>query len=183
MASMSAADNIVEIEGFPGHPANNARMDGVAEVLKGYPNIKVVAKDTGKWDEATGQQVMSNFLASFPTLDGDGPVFLAYTGTFENADGTVYSGDFDFYQDMWDPQTVIVRYYVMNDYIPGTPADPTSYFTTTAKLQTADPYIVLSATATNVAIPSKAALLITGKQCRESPRIVNVTAVAYECVA
>src|SRR5512138_654233 len=26
--------NIVEIEGFPGHPANNARMDGVAEVLK-----------------------------------------------------------------------------------------------------------------------------------------------------
>ncbi|MGE5140166.1 MAG: substrate-binding domain-containing protein, partial [Rudaea sp.] len=62
--------NIVEIEGFPGHPANNARMDGVAEVLKDYPNIKVVARDTGKWDEATGQQVMSNFLASFPTLDG-----------------------------------------------------------------------------------------------------------------
>ncbi len=62
--------NIVEIEGFPGHPANNARMDGVAEVLKNYPNIKVVGKDTGKWDEATGQQVMSNFLASFPNLDG-----------------------------------------------------------------------------------------------------------------
>ncbi len=62
--------NIVEIEGFPGHPANNARMDGVAEVLAGYPNIKVVGKDTGKWDEATGQQVMSNFLASFPNLDG-----------------------------------------------------------------------------------------------------------------
>src|SRR5512135_3767545 len=62
--------NIVEIEGFPGHPANNARMDGVAEVLKNYPDIKVVGKDTGKWDEATGQQVMSNFLASFPNLNG-----------------------------------------------------------------------------------------------------------------
>ncbi len=62
--------NIVEIEGFPGHPANVARMSGVDEVLAGYPNIKVLAKDTGKWDEATGQQVMSNFLASFPTLDG-----------------------------------------------------------------------------------------------------------------
>ncbi len=62
--------NIVEIEGFPGHPANVARMDGVDEVLKAYPDIKVLAKDTGKWDEATGQQVMSNFLASFPTLDG-----------------------------------------------------------------------------------------------------------------
>ena len=45
-------------------------MDGVAEVLKDYPDIKVLAKDTGKWDEATGQQVMSNFLASFPTMTG-----------------------------------------------------------------------------------------------------------------
>jgi len=62
--------NIVEIEGFPGHPANVARMSGVDEVLAGYPDIKVLAKDTGKWDEATGQQVMSNFLASFPNLDG-----------------------------------------------------------------------------------------------------------------
>jgi ribose transport system substrate-binding protein len=62
--------NIVQIEGFPGHPANVARMSGVDEVLKNYPDIKVLGKDTGKWDEATGQQVMSNFLASFPNLDG-----------------------------------------------------------------------------------------------------------------
>jgi len=62
--------NIVEIEGFPGHPANVARMDGVAEVLKGYPDIKVLATESGKWDEATGQQVMSNFLAAFPNLNG-----------------------------------------------------------------------------------------------------------------
>src|SRR5215203_5501257 len=62
--------NIVEIEGFPGHPANEARMSGVAEVLAEYPDIKVLGKDTGKWDEATGQQVMSNFLASFPNMDG-----------------------------------------------------------------------------------------------------------------
>src|SRR5512138_957081 len=61
--------NIVEIEGFPGHPANVARMSGVDDILKNYPDVKVLAKDTGKWDEATGQQVMSNFLASFPNLD------------------------------------------------------------------------------------------------------------------
>jgi len=67
---MGGKGNIVLIEGFPGHPANVARMNGVEEVLKGYPDIKVVGRDTGKWDEATGQQVMSNFLASFPTLDG-----------------------------------------------------------------------------------------------------------------
>jgi ribose transport system substrate-binding protein len=62
--------NIVEIEGFPGHPANVARMNGVAEVLAKYPDIKVLASDTGKWDEATGQQVMSNFLAAYPNLTG-----------------------------------------------------------------------------------------------------------------
>lgn len=62
--------NIVEIEGFPGHPANVARMSGVDEVLAKYPDIKVLNKDTGKWDEATGQQVMSNFITSFPNLDG-----------------------------------------------------------------------------------------------------------------
>jgi ribose transport system substrate-binding protein len=62
--------NIVEIEGFPGHPANVARMNGVDEVLANYPDIKVLSRETGKWDEATGQQVMSNFLASFPNLDG-----------------------------------------------------------------------------------------------------------------
>jgi ribose transport system substrate-binding protein len=61
---------IVEIEGFPGHPANVARMDGVAEVLAKYPDIKVLASDTGKWDEATGQQVMSNFLSAYPNLTG-----------------------------------------------------------------------------------------------------------------
>ncbi len=61
---------IVEIEGFPGHPANVARMEGVAEVLANYPDITVLATDTGKWDEATGQQVMSNFLAAYPNLTG-----------------------------------------------------------------------------------------------------------------
>ena len=68
--ALGGQGSIVEIEGFPGHPANVARMDGVAEVLANYPDIKVLATDTGKWDEATGQQVMSNFLAAYPTLDG-----------------------------------------------------------------------------------------------------------------
>ena len=61
--------NIVEIEGFPGHPANVARMGAVDTVMAKYPNIKLLAKDTGKWDEATGQQVMSNFLSAYPNLD------------------------------------------------------------------------------------------------------------------
>src|SRR5215217_4996142 len=62
--------NMVEIEGFPDHPANVARMEGVDEVFKDYPDIKVLAKDTGKWDDAIGQQLISNFLSAYPNLDG-----------------------------------------------------------------------------------------------------------------
>jgi ribose transport system substrate-binding protein len=71
LAEKLQSGKIVEIEGFPGHPANEYRMSGVDEVLAGYPDISVLARETGKWDEATGQQVMSNFLAGFPgQIDG-----------------------------------------------------------------------------------------------------------------
>ncbi|MGQ9909419.1 MAG: substrate-binding domain-containing protein [Candidatus Flexifilum sp.] len=62
--------DIVLIEGFVGHPANTARMTGVEEVLAEYPGINVVGRESGMWDQATGQQVMSNFLASLPNIDG-----------------------------------------------------------------------------------------------------------------
>jgi ribose transport system substrate-binding protein len=62
--------DVVLIEGFIGHPANEARMQGVEEVFANYPGINVVGRDTGQWDQATGQQVMSDFLASLPNIDG-----------------------------------------------------------------------------------------------------------------
>lgn len=61
--------NIVLIEGFVGHPANEARMDGVAEVLADFEDITVVGRESGMWDQATGQQVMSDFIASIPNID------------------------------------------------------------------------------------------------------------------
>jgi ribose transport system substrate-binding protein len=45
-------------------------MEGVAEVFAGDPGIDVVATDTGRWGEARGEQVMSNFVASYANLDG-----------------------------------------------------------------------------------------------------------------
>ncbi len=62
--------NLVEIEGFPGHPTNVIRMEGVDQVFAEYPGIKVLAKDTGKWDENTARQVMSNFLSAYPNING-----------------------------------------------------------------------------------------------------------------
>ena len=62
--------DVVLIEGFIGHPANEYRMSGVEEVFADYPGINVLASETGSWDEATGQQVMADFLAAYPELDG-----------------------------------------------------------------------------------------------------------------
>lgn len=69
-AQLGGKGDIVLIEGFVGHPANEARMSGVQEVLDANPGLNVVGRDTGMWDQATGQQVMSNFLASLPNIDG-----------------------------------------------------------------------------------------------------------------
>ncbi len=66
---MGGQGDLVLIEGFVGHPANEARMAGVEEVLADYPDINVVGRDTGMWDQATGQQVAANFLASLPNID------------------------------------------------------------------------------------------------------------------
>lgn len=62
--------NVTTLEGFVGHPANEARMAGVAEVLAKYPEIVVVLEDTGMWDPATAQQKTSDFLASGKQIDG-----------------------------------------------------------------------------------------------------------------
>lgn len=67
---LDSKGDIVLIEGFVGHPANEARMAGVDEVLAEHPGLNVVGRDTGMWDQATGQQVMSDFLASLPNIDG-----------------------------------------------------------------------------------------------------------------
>ena len=62
--------DVTLLEGFVGHPANEARMAGVQEVLDKYPDIKVVLRDTGMWDPATAQQKTADFLASGKNIDG-----------------------------------------------------------------------------------------------------------------
>jgi len=62
--------DIVTIEGYLGHPANEFRMEGVAEVLAANPDIKLVGEDTGQWDPATAQKVAANFIAAKPGLNG-----------------------------------------------------------------------------------------------------------------
>lgn len=61
--------DIVLIEGFVGHPANEDRMAGVEDVLAENPGIDVIGRESGSWDQATAQQVMSDLLASLSGID------------------------------------------------------------------------------------------------------------------
>jgi ribose transport system substrate-binding protein len=67
--TLGGEGKIILIEGFVGHPANEARMEGVEEVLAQYPNIEVVGRESGSWDQATAQQVVSDLFASIPDID------------------------------------------------------------------------------------------------------------------
>lgn len=62
--------DIVMIHGVPGNPADVDRVKGQQQVLAHNPNIKVLASTAANWDEAQAQQAMSNFLASYPHIDG-----------------------------------------------------------------------------------------------------------------
>jgi len=61
--------------GLAGHPADSDRDIGFKEVLKDYPNIKVVPTADGVftgWDPATATQNMNDFIASgqYDKIDG-----------------------------------------------------------------------------------------------------------------
>ena len=62
--------NIVYISGIADQPGNIMRDEAADKVLAQYPDIKLLAKANGNWDQAAAQQVMSDLLASFPQIDG-----------------------------------------------------------------------------------------------------------------
>ncbi len=62
--------NIVYISGIADQPGNIQRDKAAEQVLAKYPNVKVLAKANGNWDQAAAQQKMTDILASFPQIDG-----------------------------------------------------------------------------------------------------------------
>ena len=62
--------NIVYIRVIADQPGNIERDVSAEKVLAKYPDIKLLAKANGNWDQAAAQQVMSDLLASFPQIDG-----------------------------------------------------------------------------------------------------------------
>mgnify|MGYP001014797120 FL=1 len=61
---------IVQLEGTVGASAANDRKTGFEEELKNYPDIEIVASQTGDFTRALGKQVMESFLKTYPDIVG-----------------------------------------------------------------------------------------------------------------
>ena len=59
---MNGQANIAELQGEPGSSAALDRKAGFEEVLKKYPNMKIVITQTGMFKRAKGKEVMEAFL-------------------------------------------------------------------------------------------------------------------------
>ncbi len=60
---------VVVVNGISGHPANEVRWATAESVFKDA-GVEVLTVADGGWDQATGQQVMSDLLAAYPDIDG-----------------------------------------------------------------------------------------------------------------
>ena len=61
--------NLVILEGTTGADAASGRQEGIMEVLENYPNLKVIASQTGNFTRAEGQTVMESFLKAHEKID------------------------------------------------------------------------------------------------------------------
>lgn len=59
--------NIVMIHGFMGQAAQIQREQGAKEILKDFPNLKLIAHQTGEWDRAKSMDLMQNWIQSYGT--------------------------------------------------------------------------------------------------------------------
>jgi ribose transport system substrate-binding protein len=61
---------IAVVEGIPGSGPAVERNAAYDVVLKGFPDIKVAARQAGDWSRASGQRVIENIITAHPDLNG-----------------------------------------------------------------------------------------------------------------
>jgi inositol transport system substrate-binding protein len=61
--------NIVILDGPLGQSAQIERSKGIQDILKKYPNIKILAEKTANWSRSEGMTVTENWLQSFVKID------------------------------------------------------------------------------------------------------------------
>jgi ribose transport system substrate-binding protein len=69
IASTLKSGNMIQIYGLEGHPANNDRIKATADVLKKYPNIKLIANTSGFWDQTKAKEVATQIIGGGQKID------------------------------------------------------------------------------------------------------------------
>ncbi len=64
---VNGSANVVELAGTPDSAPANDRFEGFREVMKDYPNIKIIDSQTGDFTLARGREVMAEFLQKYGT--------------------------------------------------------------------------------------------------------------------
>ncbi|MCG0276299.1 MAG: sugar ABC transporter substrate-binding protein [Thermosediminibacteraceae bacterium] len=67
--ALGGKGNIVILHGSYGHEPEIRRQQGYMNILKDYPDIKIVAENTGDWYRDKGMKVMENWLRSGLQID------------------------------------------------------------------------------------------------------------------
>jgi len=57
--------NVLMIHGFMGQAAQIQREQGAREILKEFPNLKLLAHQTGEWDRAKSMDLMENWIQTY----------------------------------------------------------------------------------------------------------------------
>ncbi|MBR0599260.1 substrate-binding domain-containing protein [Sinanaerobacter chloroacetimidivorans] len=61
---------VIQVYGLDGHPANNERIKATEDVLKKYPDIKMIASTSGGWDQTKAKEVTTQIIGSGQQIDG-----------------------------------------------------------------------------------------------------------------
>ena len=68
--SMGGSGKIFVVEGLLGNTANNSRVEGLEKALEEYPDIEVVAQDTGNWNTDEALALVETWLTQYPDVGG-----------------------------------------------------------------------------------------------------------------
>lgn len=97
------------------------------------------------WTQITASYNCTWNVDAFPLFDSDTQLEFQFYGTYDNGNNLdpYYSGDVEFYQQLWESGTVRVSYWMRIADIPG---GPTTKFYSDARLVSQDPYVMIDPT-------------------------------------
>lgn len=68
--TLGGKGNVIDIPGLDGHPANNERVKATDDVMKDYPEIVMIARTSGGWDQTKAKEVTAQIIGSGKQIDG-----------------------------------------------------------------------------------------------------------------